>query len=296
MTIAHEFHEDVERSVHLKQGKLESSALPVALDLVHATAFHKGLGLPLYPTSSTPIGSYLNESSVSAFAESAFIKSNIALVADGASQSALSKWAEQFMSKVPTSPGALALDVSPSKYYGGEQRLSHTSSNAMVIAFPTSGLDSLKPEFAVLAALLGGQSNVKWAPGFSLLSKVASFNPGVTALASNLVYSDAGLLTIQLSGSASAIREAATEAINALKSISSGSVGKEDLAKAAAKARFDALESDQGSSSSLVSTGSGIIHSGKPYESSGVVTALASVTPEKLKAVSKNHYSKMTKC
>ncbi|CRK24902.1 hypothetical protein BN1723_018173, partial [Verticillium longisporum] len=164
-------------------------------------------------------------------------KSNIAVVADGASTAELAKWTEQFFKSAPTaSSGKLALNTTATKYHGGESRSSHTAGNAVVIAFPGSNYGSKSPELAVLAALLGGQSNIKWTSGFSLLSKAVGTSPGLKLATTNLGYSDAGLLTIQISGPAAAVRRAAEEAVKAIKSVSEGSVSKEDLAKAIAKA------------------------------------------------------------
>ncbi|CRK32497.1 hypothetical protein BN1708_016119, partial [Verticillium longisporum] len=181
------------------------------------------------------------EFAIADFADSAYAKSNIAVVADGASTAELAKWTEQFFKSAPTaSSGKLALNTTATKYHGGESRSAHTAGNAVVIAFPGSNYGSKSPELAVLAALLGGQSNIKWTSGFSLLSKAVGTSPGLKLATTNLGYSDAGLLTIQISGPAAAVRRAAEEAVKAIKSVSEGSVSKEDLAKAIAKASWQA--------------------------------------------------------
>ncbi|KAI0376589.1 LuxS/MPP-like metallohydrolase [Hypomontagnella monticulosa] len=284
----HEFHEDVERVLKVKQAKLAHDVSALALDSAHSVAFHTGLGASLYPTSSTPLKSYLNEHSVADYAGAVYAKSNIALVGDGATPTALHKWTEQFFKSVPASPtSAVALNTKPTTYYGGEQRVAHTAGNSLVLAFPGSSFGTYKPEIAVLASLLGGQPNVKWSPGFSLLSKAAASVPGVVASASNLAYSDAGLLTIQITGGAASVRKAGEEAVKALKSISEG-VSKEDLTKAIAKAKFNALEASQSGISTLLSAGSGIIHTGKPFQIAETVTSIDGVTAEKLKTAAKS--------
>jgi len=113
---SHEYHEEVQDVIHQKQAKVDAAA--VALDAAHAVAFHTGLGAPLYPTPSTPIASYLNEHSVAAFAEAAYTKANIAVVADGASQVGLAKWIEPFFKGVPAS-GSSSVTAAASKYHGG---------------------------------------------------------------------------------------------------------------------------------------------------------------------------------
>ncbi|KAI2611577.1 LuxS/MPP-like metallohydrolase [Hypoxylon fragiforme] len=284
----HEYHEDVQRVLKLKQAKFAHDVSALALDAAHSVAFHTGLGASLYPTPSTPLKS-LNEHTIADYAASVYAKSNIALVGDGASTAALHKWTEQFFESVPASPsGPAQLNTKPTKYHGGEQRTAHTAGNSLVIAFPGSSFGTFKPEIAVLAALLGGQPNVKWSPGFTLLSKAAASAPGVAASGTNLAYSDAGLLTIQITGAAASVRKAGEEAVKALKSISEGTVSKEDLTKAIAKAKFDALEASQSGVSTLLSAGSGIIHTGKPFQIAENVKSVDGVTADKLKTTAKS--------
>ncbi len=274
--------------IKLSQKKILGNVSELALDSAHGLAFHRGLGTPLYPSSSTPLNKYLNEDSISQFAQSAYSKSNIAVVANGASQAELTKWVAEFFTETPSIAGALSSKAT--KYYGGEERIDHASGNAFVIAFPGSSSftagSSYKPEIAVLAALLGGKSSIKWSPGFSLLSKAASSFPGASASTTQFAYSDAGLLTIQFSGSASAIRSASAEAIKALKSIADGSVSKEDFTKAVALAKYQALEEGQNIEAGLVLTGSGLVHGGNAFQIDEVGKSVETVTADSLKAVS----------
>ncbi|KAI1293379.1 ubiquinol-cytochrome C reductase complex CORE protein 2 precursor [Xylaria venustula] len=284
-----EFHEDVERVLHLKQEKLAGDVSALALDAAHSVAFHNGLGASLYPLPSTPLKGYLNEHKIADYAGAVYNKSNIALIGDGATPQALHKWTEQFFKSTPSSStsSSITLSSKASTYYGGEHRTSHTGGNALVLAFPGSSFGTFKPEVAVLSALFGGVPNVKWSPGFTVLSKVTSSAPGATASASNLTYSDAGLLAIQIKGTASSVRKTAEEAVKALKSIADGSVAKEDLTKAIAKAKFDALDASQSGVSTLISAGSGIVQTGKPFQLAETVGAINGVTADKLKTAAK---------
>ncbi|KAI1128005.1 ubiquinol-cytochrome C reductase complex CORE protein 2 precursor [Nemania abortiva] len=282
----YEFHEDVERVLHLKQAKLAGDVSALALDAAHSVAFHSGLGASLYPSPSTPLKGYLNENAIADYAGAVYSKPNIALVGDGATPQALQRWTEQFFKSVPSTTSS-ALNSKASTYYGGEQRTPHSGGNAFVLAFPGSSFGTFKPETAVLTALLGGQPNVKWSPGFSVLSKATSGSFGVSASATNLTYSDAGLLAIQISGAASAVRKTAEEVVSALKSIAAGSISKEDLAKAVAKAKFDALEGSQSGVSTLLSAGSGIVQTGKPFQVVETVQSINGVTADKLATAAK---------
>ncbi|CZR53956.1 probable UBIQUINOL-CYTOCHROME C REDUCTASE COMPLEX CORE PROTEIN 2 PRECURSOR [Phialocephala subalpina] len=287
---AHEYHEEVEPIIKISQKKLLTNVSELALNSAHGLAFHRGLGTPLYPSSSTPLTKYLNEESIAEFSTIAYAKPNIAVVANGASQTDLAKWVGEFFKD--TSSSAAALTSEATKYYGGEERIAHDSGNSLVIAFPgsssfTSG-SSYKPEIAVLAALLGGKSSIKWSSGFSLLAKAVSAFPGTSASTTHFAYSDAGLLTIQFSGSAAAIRSASAEAVKALKTVSEGSISKEDFTKAVALAKYRALEEGQNIESGIVATGSGLIHGGKAFQIDEVAKSVESVTADKLKAAAKS--------
>jgi ubiquinol-cytochrome c reductase core subunit 2 len=229
----------------------------------------------------------LNEESIAIFASKAYAKPNISVVANGASQAELTKWVGEFFNDVPSASSTLSSEAT--KYYGGEERIAHGSGNSFVIAFPGSSSftagGSYKPEIAVLAALLGGKSSIKWSPGFSLLSKASATFPGASATTTHFAYSDAGLLTIQFNGSAQDIRGASTEAIKALKSISEGSIGKEDFTKAVALAKYRALEEGQNIEAGLVSTGAGLVHGGKAFQIDEVGKSVESVSADKLKSV-----------
>jgi ubiquinol-cytochrome c reductase core subunit 2 len=284
----HEYHEEIEHVIKLSQKKFLADVSEFALNSAHGVAFHRGLGTSLYPSSSTPLTKYLNEQSIQTFASSAYAKPNISVVANGASQADLAKWVGEFFTEVPSSSAA-TLSSEPTKYYGGEERIAYDSGNSLVIAFPGSSSftagGSYKPEIAVLAALLGGKSTIKWSPGFSLLSKAASSFPGASAATTHFAYSDAGLLTIQFSGSAQAVRGASAEAVKALKSVSDGSISKEDFTKAVALAKYRALEEGQNIEAGLVSTGSGLVHGGRPFQIDEVAKAVESVSADKLKSV-----------
>jgi len=284
----HEFHEDVERVLRLKQNSFYHNVPAVALDNAHSVAFHNGLGAAIYPTPTTPYGKYMNEEHIASFADAVYVKPNLALVADGAAPENLSKWVGQFFKDVPaTSQSGQKFGSEASKYHGGEQRTSHTGGNAMVIAFPGSGYTAPKPEIAVLAALLGGESTIKWSPGYSLLSKATADISGLSFTASNIPYSDAGLLTIQLSGAAASVRKGAEAAVKALESIANGKVAKEDISKAIANAKFNALDETQLREPTLHLVGSGVVNTGKAYEPASLVQGIENVTAEKVKAAAK---------
>jgi len=261
-----------------------------AINSAHAVAFHRGLGNPLHPSSSTPMNKYLDEGRLQTYSQVAYAKPNFAIVANGANQQELLKWVGEFFTEVQDSPpeGFPALGTEPTKYYGGEERIAHDSGNTMVIAFPGSGSvtgGSYKPESQVLTALLGGESNIKWAPGFSLFSKATAAYPGAHISTTHHTYSDAGLMTISISGNAQQLRGASQEVVKTLKKVAAGDVSKEDITKAIATAKFKALESGQNINTGIELTGAGLVQGGKAFQLDELATAIDSVTVDQVKKV-----------
>lgn len=260
----------------------------MAFDSVHGIAFHRGLGNPVSTNTSLPYKKYLDADNLAEYAASAYSKSTFSLVANGVSQSELSKWANEMFTNVP-SQTAYQLTSEQSKYHGGEERIAHASGNTLIMAFPGSSSPTggfFKPEVAVLATLLGGQSTIKWSPGFSLLSKATQEAPNMFIDTDSLIYSDAGLLTITMSGAASDIKATAGKVVEALKSVAQG-VSKEDFHKAKALAKFKELEFGGETQAAMELTGAGLVHGGKAYQIDEVAKAVDGVTEAKVKQIAK---------
>ena len=263
------------------------------MNSVHGVAFHRGLGNPLHPSSSTPITKYLQEDRLQEFSQAAYAKPNIAVVANGADHQALNKWVDQFFTETPTSPPSSEMSLagtSPSKYYGGEERIAHDGGNTMILGFPGSSSftgGAYKPEMAVLATLLGGQSNIKWTPGFSLLSRATEAFPQAHISTTHHTYSDAGLLTVTMTGNARQIRGASEAVVTALKDTAAGKVSGEEIKKAKATAKFKALESGQNISTGIELTGAGLVQGGKAFQIDEVGKGVDGVTEEQVKKAAK---------
>ena len=275
----------------MAQKALLGNVNDLAENSAHGLAFHRGLGTPLHPTSSTPLTKYLNESYLKQFASVAYAKPNFAVVANGASHSEFSKWVNEFFSDVSSQ----GIDKVPNitstqtKYFGGEERIAHDSGNAMVLAFPGSSSFTggfWKPEIAVLSALLGGQSHVKWSSGFSLLSKATAEFPGTHISTRSAKYSDAGLFCVSLTGNATGIRSASQQAVKVIKSVAAGEISKDDFKKAVAAAKFNALESGQDNAAGIELTGAGLVQGGKAHQIDEVGKSIDSVTESQLKTAS----------
>jgi len=279
--IDHIYHEEVDSVIKLQQKKFLGDVKDMAYNSAFGLAFHRGLGISLYPSSSTPLTKYLDASSIANFSQTAYAKPNFAVVGNGVDPTELSKWVGEFFTDAPAQPSQ-QLEKSQSKYYGGEERISHASGNAMVLAFPGSSSvtgSSYKPEISVLATLLGGESTIKWSPGFSLLSKASAKYPGANFQTKSEIFSDAGLLTITLTGASKDIRGAASTVVDTLKQIASG-VSKEEFQKAKALAKFKELEFGQNINAGIELTGAGLVHGDKAYQIDEVAQKIDGVSED----------------
>ncbi|KAE8416340.1 Metalloenzyme, LuxS/M16 peptidase-like protein [Aspergillus pseudocaelatus] len=294
---AHELNEVVIKHLKLRQQALAASPEQQAVDAAHALAFHRGLGESITPSTTTPFEKYLSAEALAEFAQQAYAKSNIALVGSGSNSADLSKWVGQFFKELPSSGSSGQYQLHPgttSKYHGGEQRISSKAGNAVAIAFPGSaafGTSGYKPEASVLAALLGGETTIKWTPGFSLLAQATQGFSQARVSTKSHTYSDAGLFTISLSGKADHVASASKNAVDALKKVAAGEVASEDIKKAVALAKFRALESAQNLETGLEATGSALLSGGKPYQIGEIAQSIDAVTEAQVTDVAKNFLS-----
>ncbi|BDD59167.1 ubiquinol-cytochrome c reductase core subunit 1 [Monascus purpureus] len=282
---AHELKEHVAALLHFKQKSIAAHPEVLAVEAAHGVAFHRGLGENI---TEVPFEKYVNVEALAEFAKEAYSKPNVAVVSSGADSAELSKWVGEFFKELPSGS---TIQSEASKYYGGETRISSKTGNAVVVGFPgssTFGTPGYKPEVAVLASLLGGESTIKWTPGFSLLAKATEGFSGVHASTKNNAYSDAGLLTITVSGATSQIGEVSKSVVEAIKKVAAGEVPSEEVKKALALAKFRALESVENIETGLEATGSALLTGGKPYHVGEIAQAIDSVTAEKVQETAKS--------
>jgi ubiquinol-cytochrome c reductase core subunit 2 len=262
---------------------LQTSSVALALNAVHTTAFHHGLGAEVIASPTIPVKIEL----VRAFANSAYSKANLVLVASGANAEELTPQLQEFWKDLPT--GEL-LTTRKAKVSPGETRISHrSSSNAIAIAFPGSSLYSqASPELVVLSHLLGGFPRVKWSKGQSALAKIAgSVGGDVELVASNIAYSDAGLFTILALGPSYSIGEATSQALKLLRDIAKGSatIKPDELKRAVASARYATYAAGEPRLSALESIGQAVLDTGKAPDYDSIVAEFNKVTSEKVQKV-----------
>jgi len=275
--------------IHIAHQRFVSSPIEMAINSAHSLAFHRGLGNSTASASTTPYTKYLDAEAIEHFSQSAYAKSNFAVVANGADHGEFSKWVGQFFDDVPATPlQQLSQGSEQTKYHGGEERLAHDGGNAFVIAFPGSSSFTgqfYQPEIAVLSSLLGGQSAVKWSPGFTILGQ-AKATPTTQVKTTSAIYSDAGLLYTSITGSAQAVAETAKAAVDAIKKIAAGEISSEQISKAKAAAKFKELENGQDIRAGLQLSGNGLVNNSKAYQIDEVAKAIDGVSEESVKSVS----------
>jgi hypothetical protein len=294
ISLDYEFNEEVAPVMALELASFVHDPVAIAHEHAHNIAFHSGLGghrlavsnkfisnFSIAPNTNTSTTLNTNALSIPGYAKQVYQKGNIALVASGASNADLTKWTSEFFDSVPTGSG---LTSSVTKYFGGENRTYNASGDALVIAFPgTAGGPSYKPEFSVLAYLLGGRGFTKWNRGTSVLSRSLAQFPDIKAVTKHTTYSDAGLLSITITGPQKLLGHAGNEVTKAINSLAN--VKPEDVKKAIAQAKFELLVTSEDRSAGLELVGQSVIASGQAPQIEDAVRALEGVTADKVKTV-----------
>lgn len=237
--VHHEFKETVVPAMRSEYESINASPATFGLDVFTQTAYRqRGLGSSLYASDASPV----RHEDVVAFAKGAFSRSNAAVVGTGIDAQRLSSLVSKSFGSVPRDG---ALNAGPATYFGGEQRVAyaadaHSDSPSAHHGHYFLGFQGgNSPEYAVLRSLLGGESSVKWSQGLSPLSQITAKTQGASAHAFNLSFTDSGVFGAYITAPTATLPAVAKEVANAVKSIAS-SVSSEDLARAVAKAKFEA--------------------------------------------------------
>ncbi|KAF8544497.1 Metalloenzyme, LuxS/M16 peptidase-like protein [Trichophaea hybrida] len=260
----YEFSEEVAPVLVHELNSFVRDPSAVALEHAHNMAFHSGLG-----GHRLALSAKFASNLIPSYAQQVYQKGNIAVVASGAAQAELEKWTSEFFADVKAGTGVTSGQT-------------NAAGNALVIAFPGShGGPAFKAEYSVLAYLLGGEGSTKWNAGTSAISQAIGQITGVKAVARHAAYSDAGLLTITITGPQSSLTQAGQEVVKAINSLAS--VKPEDVKKAIAQAKFDVLAAAEDRSAGLELVGQSVIASGKAPQVEDVVKALEAVTVDSVK-------------
>lgn len=235
----HELNEYVLPAVHSESSAATQSAPTHALELAHALAFRSGLGYSLYADAHAT-GNITAEDVRDLHARAVGNPSGVAVLGTGISTESLAKLLEGAYSahkKSSTTPVPETHATPATAYHGGATRIASAHGpQAVFVGFGSTASASL-PALHALAAHLNPAPALKWATSAAPLA--SAIPTGVSAHSVLLPYSDAALIGVVLEGTdAGALKEGAKAVVAAFKDAAAGKVGKEELARATARAKF----------------------------------------------------------
>ena len=228
-------------AVHSESAAATQSAPTHALELAHALAFRSGLGYSLYADSHAA-SSITAEDIRDLHARAVSNPGSVAVLGTGISTEPLAKLFETAVSAHKASAKTPVPSAAPAPattaYHGGAARVASAAHGpqTVFVGFGSTASASV-PTLHALAAHLNPEPALKWAASSA---PVASGIPaGIRARSVLLPYSDATLIGVVLEGKdGAALREGAKAVVGAFKDAAGGRVGKEELARAVARAKF----------------------------------------------------------
>jgi len=252
----HEFP-SIKESVNFERGAAAAIPEVTTLNAAHAVAFRHGLGNSLFAGDSTKVS---NSSDVRAFANKVYTASNIMIVGTSVNHNELLKLTDSLFQNISHTVPSTPI---PSKYFGGECRISTPGDSHFVLAFLGAPVDT--PEYAalqVLRFLIDGEKSTKWGEGVNALAQKASKLNDTKISSFNAGYSDAGLFGLHISGTATSVYSAARVAVEQLKH-AANKISNDEFVRALAKARFNAAASYETRASKTEIFGNQVLFSGK---------------------------------
>ncbi|KAI0297052.1 LuxS/MPP-like metallohydrolase [Multifurca ochricompacta] len=235
----HELNEYVFPAVHSESSAAGQSAPTHALEVAHALAFRNGLGYSLYADTQAT-GNITAEDVRELHTRAVGNPSNVAILGTGISTESLAKLFEDAFSAHKTA-SASAVPATPAvpatTYHGGSARVAAAHGpQTIFVGFGSTASTSVHALHA-LAAHLNPAPALKWASSAAPLAP--AIPAGVHARSVLLPYTDATLIGVVLEGNdAGALKEGAKAVVSAFKDAAAGKVGKEELARAVARAKF----------------------------------------------------------
>jgi ubiquinol-cytochrome c reductase core subunit 2 len=235
----HELNEYVLPAVHSESSAAIQSAPTHALELAHALAFRNGLGYSLYADAHAA-GTITAEDVRDLHARAVGNPGGVAVLGTGISTESLAKLLESAFSankKASATPVPETRTAPATAYHGGAARVASAHGpQALFVGFGSTATASV-PALHALAAHLNPAPALKWATSAAPLA--SAIPVGVSAYSVLLPYSDATLIGVVLEGTdGGALKEGAKAVVGAFKDAAAGKVGKEELARATARAKF----------------------------------------------------------
>ncbi|KAJ3417276.1 hypothetical protein HDV05_005732 [Chytridiales sp. JEL 0842] len=280
----YEFLDTIPKLLSESSASLADPSVEV-FDKLHQVAFRTGLGNSLFATAAGVKS--LKRAHLQEFAAKTFTADKIAVVGSGVAHEELKAIVDESLKGIAVA--ASKYTPAASKYSGGEARIEAGPKSSSTFAVALKSVSYSSPEYPaslVLRSLLDGTQHTKWgsASGSStLLSKAASSNTSVSAFTTS--YSDAGLVGFVVEGEASEIKAVAQKAIDAFKSVASGTgITSEALARAKKTAIIDAENSGYASRDDVVhNVGKQVLATGSYATIGDLASSISKVTAEDVK-------------
>ena len=235
----HELNEYVLPAVHSESSAATQSAPTHALELAHGLAFRNGLGYSLYADAHST-GNITAEDVRDLHAHAVSNPGGVAVLGTGISTESLAKLFDNAFSahkKASTTPVPETRAPPATAYHGGATRVASAHGPQAVFVGFGSTTSASVPALHALAAHLNPVPALKWATSAAPLA--SAIPAGVSAYSVLLPYSDATLIGVVLEGAdAGALKEGAKAVVGTFKDAAAGKVGKEELARATARAKF----------------------------------------------------------
>lgn len=241
-----EFKEDVVPSLAADLEQASQDPIVSGLEALQATAYrYTGVGSTLFANPAVPV----KLDDVKSFASKAFTRSNLAIVASGLSHEQVEALIAQNFADVPAGESLLP---PPAQYYGGDHRAPISDAHGhplpqdhFFLAFE-AGSHSNPAAVAVLQALLGGESSVKWSHGITPLARINQQVDGANVRSFNTISQGTGLVGLHVAAPQGKVTDAAKMAVQALQNVASGAPAAEDFNRAVANAKFSAAMRHEG--------------------------------------------------
>ena len=202
-------------------------------------AFRNGLGYSLYADSHAA-GNVTAEDVRDLHTQAISNPNNVAVLGTGISTESLAKLFETAFSSHKASAATPTPSAAPgcaTAYHGSTTRVASVHGPQAIFIGSGSTTTASVSALHALAAHLNPVPALKWAGS---AAPVASAIPaGINGRSMLLPYSDATLIGVVLEGNASAaLKEGAKAVVGAIKDAAAGKVGKEELTRVVARAKF----------------------------------------------------------
>jgi ubiquinol-cytochrome c reductase core subunit 2 len=243
----HELNEYVLPAVHSESAAATHSAPTHALELAHALAFRNGLGNSLYADEHAT-ANITAEDIRDLHARAVGNPSGVAVLGTGISTESLAKLLESsYSAHKKTTTATTIPETHATAYHGGAARIASAHGQQTIfVGFGSTSTASV-PALHALAAHLNPSPSLKWSTS-STSPLAPSIPSGVSAHSILLPYTDASLIGVMLTGTnASALKEGAKAVVQAFRDTAEGKgVGKEELGRAVARAKFQVAAAVEG--------------------------------------------------